>query len=120
VCVSLFYVIDTGSTGSREQSGGEHWDCLSTLHPYSDTGCADLPVTAGKERNARRGCPVRWALVPVRGALLSDFVWFQLFFLLFFIAKKLITNRGQQRHQDQISPHLRTSVLSTTLSLSLS
>jgi hypothetical protein len=39
---------------------------------------------------------------------------------LFFIAKKLITNRGQQRHQDQISPHLRTSVLSTTLSLSLS
>jgi hypothetical protein len=33
-CVSLFYVIDTGSTGSR----GRTWDCpnLSTLHPYSD------------------------------------------------------------------------------------
>jgi hypothetical protein len=69
VCFFLFYVIDTGSTGSRERSGEEPGDCQSTLRPSSDAACADLPVTVGKERNARRGCCVRWALVPVRGAL---------------------------------------------------
>ena len=41
VCVSLFEVIDTGSTGSRGRPG----DCLSTPRPLSDAGCpaADLP-----------------------------------------------------------------------------
>jgi hypothetical protein len=49
VCVSLFYVVDTSSTGSRRKPG----DCLSTLLPYSDTGCAYLPLA-----RALLGAPV--------------------------------------------------------------
>ena len=43
VCVSLFYVIDTGSIGSHpgpNRDGGY----LSTLRPCSDAGYADLPL----------------------------------------------------------------------------
>jgi hypothetical protein len=81
--VSLFYVIDSGSTGSAQNClsaippaptpavspqprdprriacappprgaprsagtrRGRPGDCLSTLRPYSDAGCADLPLT---------------------------------------------------------------------------
>ncbi len=42
--VSLFYVIDYGSTESWERT----WDCsgdgLYTLRRYSDAGCACLPL----------------------------------------------------------------------------
>ena len=41
--VSLFYVIDIGSTGSR---GGAPWGVpVFTLHLNSDAGYADLPLT---------------------------------------------------------------------------
>ena len=43
VCVSLFYVIDIGSTGSQ---GGAPWGVpVFTLHLDSDAGYADLPST---------------------------------------------------------------------------
>jgi hypothetical protein len=46
-CDFLFYVIDTGSTGSRgpKPCGDEPVDFLSNLRPYSDAGCAGLPLT---------------------------------------------------------------------------
>jgi hypothetical protein len=50
VCVSSIYVIDTGSTGSQGESG----DCLSTLYPYSDAGCADLPIALLCDHERRR------------------------------------------------------------------
>jgi hypothetical protein len=42
LCVSLFYVIDTGSTrsGARNEPG----DCLSTLHPCSALAMPIYPV----------------------------------------------------------------------------
>jgi hypothetical protein len=45
VCVSLFYLIDTGSTGSRGRTCGSPVLLLSTLGPYSDADCAGLPLT---------------------------------------------------------------------------
>jgi len=72
VCVSLFYVIDTASTGP----GGEPGDCLSTLHTYSYAGCADLPLallgssrdsrfeSAGVQRATRQSCFHFYTWVP--------------------------------------------------------
>jgi len=39
VCVSLFHVTHTSSTGSRDEPG----DCLSALHLYSHAACVVVP-----------------------------------------------------------------------------
>ena len=41
LCVFLCFM---KSTMVQQGPGGEPGDCLSTLRPYSDTGCADLPL----------------------------------------------------------------------------
>ena len=40
-----FFVSCNRQWFNRVPAGGEPADCLSTLHPYSDAGCADLPLT---------------------------------------------------------------------------
>jgi hypothetical protein len=38
-------ILVSARTNKRNHHHGEPGECLSTLHPYSDAGCADLPIT---------------------------------------------------------------------------
>jgi hypothetical protein len=52
-----FFVVCNGPSMVQQGPGGAPADCLFTLHPYSEAGCADLPLALLCAPSQHRGDP---------------------------------------------------------------